>query len=669
MAMARGTLETARAQFGEGFVTEDMKHNFAHCKEGENGMETIADGKRWIGDILPTTALMEVAEGVGDAVGALLEKQSGAKTVLRKGHMARTALLTVSGAGHQQNHWDDGHMSVLCVLSDNYEFRVYEGSHLWDKKNPPPDAKCTVLVLPRGSVVVFDGGLVHGAEEFPYIGYPRWSIHMYLDLEGAPAATEDTTYFNRVYSDLPSSRAVLTPVCLPGEGHNVAHYMKALSIQMHFESLPERYQSAYTNNGDWVKLRDQVRGSTGFGRVVIHFDNPHLFWIAGPVCQPTKAKSGLVLWVYGPWPVVAEDDSNEFRQYVYLFRQSSFNKIKVHSQLAERIEEEQVKKLGCGLTDSLLDFCLGCDNKAISLLSSVSNYSKVGEKEKFKGEMKPAVDASPLDESTTRTTRTRQKRKAPVEDTTAAKAKVKKLLPPRPDPTLAAVAKAKAQAAAASAAAERARADVAKAAAQTEEEKKENLRLKRLATKQAKDLQKLQQELLVERNRVSETVNPPTTTIPPPPAPPLRSAPPSPMQTVPHASSRVLTETVVPGAVLPSAQLQQELADLQAQVQIKELRERLQGGPAPRLALPALAANTELAQPVPQQGHSPWPISVGSMGMVPAGGGGGILNAHQRMHLSRTPGLEHALLQARHRQQQQQELLDIQMLSWFNNNL
>lgn len=95
--------------------------------------------------------------------------------------LASTSAIQIDpGQPAQSLHRDDnvypfkhpGPPSVLVVIwaidafsQDNGATRVVPGSHLWDDAEKPCESDAQAVVMPRGSVLLFDGALYHGGGE------------------------------------------------------------------------------------------------------------------------------------------------------------------------------------------------------------------------------------------------------------------------------------------------------------------------------------------------------------------------------------------------------------------------------------------------------------------------------------------------------------------------
>lgn len=131
--------------------------------------------------------------------------------------LASTSAIQIDpGQPAQSLHRDDnvypfrhpGPPSVLVVIwaidaftHDNGATRVIAGSHLWDDQQKPRDDEAESVVMPRGSVLLFDGALYHGGGEnrsdrsrlaclFGYgLGWLRQLENQYLAVPPALART------------------------------------------------------------------------------------------------------------------------------------------------------------------------------------------------------------------------------------------------------------------------------------------------------------------------------------------------------------------------------------------------------------------------------------------------------------------------------------------------
>ena len=168
--------------------------------------------------------------------------------------------------------------------------------------------------------MVFHGRLVHCGAEFKYTGWPRWSVHFYIELVGAKPPEDVTFPVREMASPLSRIRPVDSRALLPNPPM-VKYYFKALYEEVQYcEAIKCPSPTIAWPLCEKVSLRNSLRGDLAFGRVVTHEKHANKFWIAGPAVKPGKPSNGVACWVYGPWNL---EGAEAGERRLVLFRVSS----------------------------------------------------------------------------------------------------------------------------------------------------------------------------------------------------------------------------------------------------------------------------------------------------------------------------------------------------------
>ncbi|KAK3267415.1 hypothetical protein CYMTET_24029 [Cymbomonas tetramitiformis] len=365
-----------------------FRNNFRAFKKKANGeLDTLKDGKRWIGNLVEGTPFYKRFEQVAEDVIAAVGDKFG-KLEVPKGDMARTALLTYPQALVQEKHRDYGALlrPVTCFL-------------------------------PAKSVVIFDGRLIHNAVEM-HCGTFRASAHTYI------TAVEDLFPENTTFPV--SGSATITGS--PWEfvvGHDPCrrkHY-DSQGIERATTSEPSQAMTALEREIDFANainevdedmgrsvvlgepqeydaclaLRELLRDTVAFGRVVYHEQHKDVVWIGGPIVKPKEgAKQGTACWVYGPW-LVADPVGSKIPRRRVLFRATALNsKLSLLTQAREwEVKHYDNMNAEGGFFDEAYNsFKHGLvEEGVIRVMKSLQAYGK-GHAETLTGELKPPVTAA-----------------------------------------------------------------------------------------------------------------------------------------------------------------------------------------------------------------------------------------------------------------------------------
>eukprot|EP00854_Cymbomonas_tetramitiformis_P012581 gene12581-14865_t len=173
--------EALNEEFHNGYLTKNVVRNLmSFYDKGVKIFRMIVDVEAKIGLMIPLEAL-------GGEVIDKLEEVTKKPLEVRPGPMARAALITHSGAEAHAMRIDQGEYGVLAVFTDEHQLVVYPGSHKVRKGQTYAGKGLTPVTvhLNAKSVLIFSGRLVHGGAEFKYMGWPRWSVHFYIDMVGS----------------------------------------------------------------------------------------------------------------------------------------------------------------------------------------------------------------------------------------------------------------------------------------------------------------------------------------------------------------------------------------------------------------------------------------------------------------------------------------------------
>ncbi|KAK3261704.1 hypothetical protein CYMTET_29401 [Cymbomonas tetramitiformis] len=317
--------------------SSEFRNNFRAFKKKANGeLDTLKDPKRWFGNLVEGTPFYKRFEQVAEDVIAAVGDKFG-KLEVPKGDMARTALLTYPPALVQEKHRDYGALSVMLVLTDMYPFTVYPQSHKLGDGATLDTLRPVTCFLPAKSVVIFDGRLIHNAVEM-HCGTFRASAHTYI------TAVEDLFPENTTFPVSGSATVTGSPWEFV-VGHDPCrrkHY-DSQGIERATTSEPSRVMTALEREIDFANainvldedmgrsvvlgepqeydaclaLRELLRDTVAFGRVVYHEQHKDVVWIGGPIVKPREgAKQGTAgymgrgLWRIQEWEVKHYDNMN-----------------------------------------------------------------------------------------------------------------------------------------------------------------------------------------------------------------------------------------------------------------------------------------------------------------------------------------------------------------------
>ncbi|KAK3239677.1 hypothetical protein CYMTET_50423 [Cymbomonas tetramitiformis] len=301
--------------------------------------------------------------------------------------------MTHCGAERQGRHYDEGEYGVLTVYTEEYQFVVYPGSHKV-KVGESHDGRGlagVTLFLNARSVVVFHGRLVHCGAEFKHTGWPRWSVHFYIDLVGANPPENVTFPVRELACPLSRIQALDSRQLLPNPPM-IKYYFRALYEEMNYcVAINCNSPTIAWSLHEKVSLRNSLRGDMAFGRVVTHEKHPSKCWIAGPAVKPGKPQNGVGCWVYGPWSLEGAESG---KRRLVLFRVSSLT-AKGEKRVQIMIAEEARKEA----PDLLLEACK-CFQEAhkAGTFEQVASFNHHWKKEEdfLVGELKP-VYGGPAD--------------------------------------------------------------------------------------------------------------------------------------------------------------------------------------------------------------------------------------------------------------------------------
>ncbi|KAK3233684.1 hypothetical protein CYMTET_56041 [Cymbomonas tetramitiformis] len=394
-----------------------FRNNFRAFKKKANGeLDTLKDPKRWIGNLVEGTPFYKRFEQVAEDVMAAVGDTFG-KLEVPKGDMARTALLTYPAALVQEKHRDYGALSVMLVLTDMYPFTVYPQSHKLGDGATPDTLRPVTCFLPAKSVVIFDGRLIHNAVEM-HGGTFRASAHTYI------TAAEDLFPENTTFPVTGSATVTRSPWEFV-VGHDPCrrkHY-DSQGIERATTSEPSQAMTALEREIDFANainevdedmgrsvvlgepqeydaclaLRELLRDTVAFGRVVYHEQHKEVVWIGGPIVKPREgAKQGTACWVYGPW-LVADPVGSKIPRRRVLFRATALNsKLSLLTQARdwEVVYYDNINAEGGFFDEAYNSFKHGLvEEGVIRVMKSLQAYGK-GHAETLTGELKPPVTAA-----------------------------------------------------------------------------------------------------------------------------------------------------------------------------------------------------------------------------------------------------------------------------------
>ncbi|KAK3274838.1 hypothetical protein CYMTET_16999 [Cymbomonas tetramitiformis] len=394
-----------------------FRNNFRAFKKKANGeLDTLKDPKRWIGNLVEGTPFYKRFEQVAEDVMAAVGDTFG-KLEVPKGDMARTALLTYPAALVQEKHRDYGALSVMLVLTDMYPFTVYPQSHKLGDGATPDTLRPVTCFLPAKSVVIFDGRLIHNAVEM-HGGTFRASAHTYI------TAAEDLFPENTTFPVTGSATVTGSPWEFV-VGHDPCrrkHY-DSQGIERATTSEPSQAMTALEREIDFANainevdedmgrsvvlgepqeydaclaLRELLRDTVAFGRVVYHEQHKEVVWIGGPIVKPREgAKQGTACWVYGPW-LVADPVGSKIPRRRVLFRATALNsKLSLLTQARdwEVVYYDNINAEGGFFDEAYNSFKHGLvEEGVIRVMKSLQAYGK-GHAETLTGELKPPVTAA-----------------------------------------------------------------------------------------------------------------------------------------------------------------------------------------------------------------------------------------------------------------------------------
>ena len=382
-------------EFQDSIILEDTQRNFKELISvpGSATVKTKQDPKRFINDLVEDSALEKRMVRLGESVIELTQRSLRRKGLkVRKGSMGRTALTTIGGAERQSSHYDLGAYGVLLVLTTDYQFRVYPGSHVVENDEDMSKVESVTLHLTEKSVVFFDGRLVHGAVEYKCGGVPRLSAHIYLD-ELDVVLPENKTYPIFVKFGLDKKiRGVDSSQLLPG-APPPQYSIKTLWEEAKLEHLlPNNCAVFGCSEKDNLSLRHVFRYEQGFGRLMIHEKHPALLWIGGFIHRPTSNKVGMVMWVYGPWPIVGDVSTEQMGpRRVTLFPLSKLNNKPRMFTSARTAEYERRVQLTGWLSEAVDAFQVALQAGTIGMLRYYSAVNKP-----YLGELKAFYFGDPV---------------------------------------------------------------------------------------------------------------------------------------------------------------------------------------------------------------------------------------------------------------------------------
>ncbi|KAK3249910.1 hypothetical protein CYMTET_40683 [Cymbomonas tetramitiformis] len=342
-------VEVLTKQFHEVYFAKKVRQNFMSFTTDGVHSTSIPDNKRCIVDVQEGTAFMKRLEGVGADVMSTLTSWTEKELVMRTGPMGRTLLMTAGGAARQDNHYDAGEFGVLLVISDQYQLRVYPGSHLCarellDSEGAPDIAHVARRCEERCDLFGGAGawgwssttpGCLDGQRIFTWTARARC----------CPRTPRTFPVFRKSGPDKEFC-AVDTTELLPFSQRPLASYaMRALKAEMDFVTVSPSLDCLALGHTleDSLKLRNTLRGDVAFGRVVAHLKHLNLFWISFAPARGKTAQNALGVCVYGPWlleenPAVPFSSSIRGGRRTVWFRHSVLNSSAYLLHQSEKVE-------------------------------------------------------------------------------------------------------------------------------------------------------------------------------------------------------------------------------------------------------------------------------------------------------------------------------------------
>ncbi|KAK3263801.1 hypothetical protein CYMTET_27415 [Cymbomonas tetramitiformis] len=225
----------------------------------------------------------------------------------------------------------------MLVLTDMYPFTVYPQSHKLGDGATLDSLRPVTCFLPAKSVVIFDGRLIHNAVEM-HCGTFRASAHTYI------TAVEDLFPENTTFPVSGSATITGSPwEFVVGHGPCRRKHYDSQGIERATTSEPSQAMTALEREIDFANaineldedmgrsvvlgepheydaclaLRELLRDTVAFGRVVYHEQHKDVVWIGGPIVKPREgAKQGTAgymgrgLWRIQEWEVKHYDNMN-----------------------------------------------------------------------------------------------------------------------------------------------------------------------------------------------------------------------------------------------------------------------------------------------------------------------------------------------------------------------